>query len=127
VNATEGFAAVPGAGRISPVGETAVTGRAAVGATGTRTAEAQLLQPVAPVYPSRCEAAAGPVESVTVRFGVSRFGKVLRPSVVESTDACFEEAALSAVSRFSFAPAKRGGRAVSTPALTTRIVFRRDR
>jgi TonB family protein len=123
----EAAPALPQPGRVSGGDGLPVRARPAPGAVPAGSAEALLLRPVAPVYPSRCEAVAGEVESVTVSFGVSRFGKVVRPQVMESTNACFHAAALSAVSRFSFEPAREEGRAVSASDLTTRVVFRRDR
>jgi cytoskeleton protein RodZ len=94
----------------------------------TRRAEvvpARLTSPVSPVYPTRCESRASDEEVVTVGFGVSRLGKVVNPQVTDSTNGCFDQAALSAVARFGFEPAREGGRRVASEARTTRIVFRK--
>ena len=86
---------------------------------------AQLTVPVPPVYPTRCESRANDRETVTVRFNVSRFGKVTGPSVIDSSNACFDRAALNAVARFAFEPATRDGRPVPESERTTRVVFRK--
>ena len=86
---------------------------------------AQLTVPVPPVYPTRCESRADDRETVTVRFNVSRFGKVTGPSVVDSSNGCFDRAALNAVARFAFEPATRDGRPVPESDRTTRVVFRK--
>ena len=86
---------------------------------------ARLILTVPPVYPTRCESRAARQETVTVRFNVSRFGRVVSPAVQETSNSCFDRAALSAVSRFGFEPATRDGRAVPENARTTRVVFRK--
>ena len=98
--------------------------RAQAAPVATRVA-AELTDPVSPVYPRRCERAASEEEVVTVRFSVSRFGRVTNPDIAASTNDCFNDAALSAVSRFGFDPATEGGRAVAETSRTSRIVFRR--
>ena len=84
---------------------------------------AVLTDPVSPVYPRRCQRNAADEEVVTVAFNVSRFGRVVGPSVASTTNACFDDAALSAVSRFGFSPATEAGRAVGEAGRTSRIVF----
>ena len=86
---------------------------------------ARLTDPVSPVYPRRCQRRADEEEVVTVAFSVSRFGRVTGPSVADTTNPCFDDAALAAVSRFGFAPATEGGRAVREAGRTSRIVFRK--
>ena len=86
---------------------------------------AQLTDPVSPVYPRRCQRRADEEEVVTVAFSVSRFGRVTGPSVAQTTNSCFDDAALAAVSRFGFTPATEGGRAVREAGRTSRIVFRK--
>lgn len=80
---------------------------------------------VEPVYPSRCVSSAQEVETVTIRFGVSRSGKVLNPAVANSSNSCFDGAAVAAVSRWDFIPATENGAAVSENGRTTRVSFRR--
>ncbi len=80
---------------------------------------------VEPVYPSRCETSAAASETVTVGFVVSRYGKVTDASVVESSNRCFNRAALSAISRWDFSPATEAGRAVQSQPRTTRFTFQR--
>ena len=91
----------------------------------TEETPARLTAPVPPVYPNRCESRARDEETVTVRFNVSRFGKVTGPVVTASSNGCFDRAALAAVSRFGFEPATRDGRPVAEGDRTTRVVFRK--
>ena len=86
---------------------------------------ARLTQTVPPVYPNRCESRASRQETVTVRFNVSRFGRVVSPVVQETSNRCFDRAALAAVTRFGFEPATRDGRPVPENGRTTRVVFRK--
>ncbi|MGV6819522.1 MAG: TonB family protein [Parvularcula sp.] len=80
---------------------------------------------VPPVYPVRCESGASDREVVTVSYRVSRFGKVVGPTIAESTNTCFNRAALAAIARWNFSPAQSDGKAVASEMQSTRIVFRR--
>ncbi|MEM9234592.1 MAG: TonB family protein, partial [Pseudomonadota bacterium] len=80
---------------------------------------------VEPVYPSRCESAADASETVTVRYTVSRYGKVVSPEVTATTNACFNRAALAAISRWDFFPAEENGAAIGDSDRTSRVVFQR--
>ena len=102
-----------------------VTATAAPSVTEDDGTPARLVSPVSPVYPSRCQSAAAEEEVVTVGFNVSRFGRVTSPAVVRSTNSCFDDAALAAVSRFGFTPATSGGRNIASSGRTTRVVFRK--
>lgn len=78
---------------------------------------------VEPVYPTRCENGAAASETVTIAFGVSRYGKVSNPQVQDTTNSCFNRAAISALSRWDFEPATEAGRPVASGEQTTRVVF----
>lgn len=84
---------------------------------------AELRLTVEPVYPARCESTAQERETVTITFGVSRYGKVIDPKVVSTTNSCFDRAAIGAVSRWDFDPAQERGRTVVDGPRTTRVVF----
>ena len=114
------------AGESVAAGDAASTGDAIAAPTASRAVRtaAELTDPVAPVYPRRCRRSAAEEEVVVVAFNVSRLGRVTGPSVASSTNDCFDRAALAAVSRFGFAPATEGGRAVGEAGRTSRIVFR---
>ena len=86
---------------------------------------AVLVGDVPAVYPSRCESAAADTETVTVRYNVSRFGKVVGPEAIATTNPCFNRAAIASVSRWDFEPATENGNAVSDVGRTSRVVFRR--
>jgi TonB family protein len=101
-----------------------VTGIAAPEAS-EQTIPAAVRLAIEPVYPARCESTAAEQEVVTVSFTVSRFGKVVNPSVANSTNSCFNSSALSAVSRWDFAPARQDGMAVESAPRTSRVVFER--
>ena len=80
---------------------------------------------IEPVYPSRCESEAAETETVTVRYNVSRYGKVVSPEAVGSSNPCFNRAAVAAVARWDFFPAEEGGAAVTDSGRTSRVVFQR--
>ncbi len=66
--------------------------------------EAQLTRSVAPVYPSRCDYGAATFENVSIVFDVMTSGQTANARVVSTTNACFNDAALTAVSRWRFTP-----------------------
>ncbi|MBB4658603.1 TonB family protein [Parvularcula dongshanensis] len=99
--------------------------RAVPAVTLSTTTPARLISTVEPVYPRRCESRAADEEVVTIVFGVSTRGRVVNPDVQNTTNDCFESAALAAVARFRFEPAEESGRSVATAGRTTRIVFRK--
>lgn len=80
---------------------------------------------IEPVYPSRCENGAAETETVTVRYTVSRYGKVVSPEAIASSNPCFNRAAVAAVSRWDFFPAEEGGSAVTDAGRTSRVLFQR--
>ncbi|RFB04189.1 TonB family protein [Parvularcula marina] len=80
---------------------------------------------IEPVYPSRCESSAAETETVTIRYSVSRYGKVVGPEVASTTNPCFNRAAMAAVSRWDFFPAEEGGASVTDAGRTSRVVFQR--
>ena len=77
------------------------------------------------VYPSRCESAAAETETVSIRYTVSRFGKVVGPEVVNSSNSCFNRAAIAAVSRWDFFAAQSDGSPVADTGRTSRLVFQK--
>ncbi len=70
---------------------------------------------VAPVYPFD-SLRVGIEGAVLVSFNINSQGKVDKAVVVSSTDRAFEGPALSAVKRWNFTPATKGGLAISVPA-----------
>lgn len=66
--------------------------------------EARLIRSIAPRYPNNCARNAGEMEKVTVIFDITAEGRTANARVVNSTNACFNESALSALGRWRFDP-----------------------
>jgi len=66
--------------------------------------DAQPLVRIPPQYPTQCMRAASNLEMVVVEFDVTPEGSVVSPRVVDSTNACFNRAALRAVERWRYQP-----------------------
>ena len=66
--------------------------------------DAQPLVRIPPQYPGRCQRTARPVETVVVEFDVTPEGTVINPRVVNSSNACFNPAAMRAVERWRYQP-----------------------
>ena len=66
--------------------------------------DAQPLVRIPPQYPSQCQGRARATESVTVEFDVTPEGTVVNPRVVDSTNTCFNRAAMRAVERWRYQP-----------------------
>ncbi|MDT8449679.1 MAG: energy transducer TonB [Wenzhouxiangellaceae bacterium] len=66
--------------------------------------DAQPLVRIPPQYPQRCMARAEPRESVLVEFDVTPEGTVVNARVLESTNSCFDRAAMRAVERWRYNP-----------------------
>lgn len=71
--------------------------------------ELRIIDRVEPVYPRGCDAGAGPVETVEVMFNVTTAGRVVGEQVLRSSNACFQNAALNAVRRWTFEPHQVNG------------------
>ncbi len=70
---------------------------------------ASLSSSVAPAYPEPCAAGAAPLETVTVLFDIAVDGRPENARVIASSNACFEDAALAALSQWRFSPRMVGG------------------
>ncbi len=77
----------------------------------------RVMRPVNPIYPF--EAKADGIEGkVTLRFVVDENGNVQNPEVIKADpEGVFDEAALDAIIRYRFVPAKLGGEAVKCYAV----------
>lgn len=66
--------------------------------------DAQPLVRIPPQYPQRCMSRARGVETVVLQFDVTPEGSVVNPEVLETTNACFNRAAIRAVQRWRYNP-----------------------
>jgi protein TonB len=66
--------------------------------------DAQPLVRIPPQYPQRCMARASDSESVLVEFDVTPEGTVVNTRVIESSNSCFNRAAMRAVERWRYNP-----------------------
>lgn len=66
--------------------------------------DAQPLVRIPPQYPTQCMNQAREVESVVVEFNVTPEGTVVNVEVIDSTNRCFNRAAMRAVERWRYAP-----------------------
>lgn len=81
-----------------------------------------VILPIQPTYPQRC-ASRGLEGSVTVQFDVTASGNVINERVLRSTEPCFDQAALDAISRWKFR-ANGAGNTIATRGLTKTFSFR---
>jgi periplasmic protein TonB len=66
--------------------------------------DAQPMVRIPPQYPDQCQRSAKATEIVVVEFNVTPEGTVVNPQVVDTTNACFNRAALRAVERWKYQP-----------------------
>lgn len=66
--------------------------------------DAQPLVRIPPQYPTQCQRTARDLETVVVEFDVTPEGSVINVRVVDSTNACFNRAAMRAVERWRYQP-----------------------
>jgi len=87
---------------------------------------AKPLSQVAPTFPATCmsqmENNAAPV-SVKIGFDISARGQTENVTVLSSDDPCFNEAAISAVAGWRYAPQKIKGKPVQQPEMSVRFSF----
>lgn len=86
--------------------------------------DAQPMVRIPPQYPGRCQSRAKPVERVVVRFNVTPEGAVVEPEVIDSTNACFNRAALRAVQRWKYEPKIENNQAQPRYGVRTQFTFR---
>ena len=86
--------------------------------------DAQPLVRIPPQYPQRCQRSARLTESVVVEFNVTPEGNVVDPTVINTTNACFNRAAMRAVTRWRYQPRVVDGVAQPRFGVRTAIDFR---
>lgn len=85
--------------------------------------DAQPLVRIPPQYPSQCQRTARPIETVVVEFDVTPEGSVINVRVLDSTNSCFNRAAIRAVERWRYAPRVVDGNAQPRFGVRTAIDF----
>lgn len=78
---------------------------------------------VSPIYPRRCEPLSTGTEAVVVTYDISSRGQPVNVRVTESTNECFNAAAISAVGRWRYDPATRNGSPIPVYTRSTRFRF----
>ena len=78
---------------------------------------------VPPRFPGKCERRAAREERVTVRFDVTEKGETDNIIVAETTNSCFDRAAIDSVKRWEYHPRFLDGKPVARLGVETRIVF----
>ncbi len=66
--------------------------------------EARIVARVEPVYPRGCAMNAAAMETVVVDYRITAAGRIAGMRVSQSTNACFDDAALNAIKRWRFEP-----------------------
>lgn len=85
--------------------------------------DAQPLVRIPPQYPSQCQRTARAIETVVVEFDVTPEGAVINARVLDSTNSCFNRAAMRAVERWRYAPRVVDGNAQPRFGVRTAIDF----
>jgi len=85
--------------------------------------DAQPLVRIPPQYPSQCQRTARGTETVVVEFDVTPEGSVINARVLDSTNTCFNRAAMRAVERWRYAPRVVDGNAQPRFGVRTAIDF----
>ena len=85
--------------------------------------DAQPLVRIPPQYPTQCLRSARELETVVVEFDVTPEGSVVNPRVLDSSNACFNRAAMRAVQRWRYQPRVVDGVAQPRFGVRTAIDF----
>ncbi len=85
--------------------------------------DAQPLVRIPPQYPTQCIDRARDVETVMVEFDVTPEGNVVDPRVLNTTNPCFNRAAMRAVQRWRYNPRVVDGTAQARIGVRTAIDF----
>jgi len=88
--------------------------------------DAQPLVRIPPQYPTQCLRSARPLETVLVEFNVTPEGAVVSPQVINTTNPCFNRAAIRAVERWRYQPRIVDGVAQARIGVRTAIDFQTE-
>lgn len=92
---------------------------------GAEIIEARILERVDPVYPVNCASGAAATERVVVAYIIQGNGRVSSERISESSNDCFNDAALNAIRRWRFSPRTIDG--APRPAYDQKFSFAFDR
>ena len=87
--------------------------------------EARLIRSIGPRYPERCEQGAAAFETVSVIFDVNANGRPTNPRVTATSNDCFDDAAVAAISKWRFDPRTVGGAPRPQTNVEATLNFRR--
>ncbi|MES1944826.1 hypothetical protein PC39_11944 [Salinisphaera sp. PC39] len=87
--------------------------------------DAQPMVRIPPQYPGRCQSRAAPVERVVVEFDVSPEGQVVNARAIDSTNSCFDRAAIRAVERWKYEPKFENNRPQPRYGVRTSFKFKK--
>ncbi len=87
--------------------------------------DARLLRSIAPQYPNRCARNATDLERVTVVFDVTAQGRPTNVRVADTSNGCFDDAAISTLRRWRFEPKTVDGAARADLGKRATLNFRR--
>lgn len=118
--------ATPGEGPSLPAEtKAAPPASAPVSAAAPKVVEAKVIRNAILKYPDRCAAKAQKTESVAVAFSISAEGRPLGAHAVNSTNPCFNSAAVDAAYDMRFSPRTENGAAVVQDAKQVTLRFER--
>jgi TonB family protein len=86
---------------------------------------ARMTRSFAPRYPERCAKSAAALENVEVVFDVSAAGRPVGAQVIQSSNPCFNAAAIAAANRMQFAPRTVDGQPAIEPGQAATIRFQK--
>ena len=87
--------------------------------------DARLVRSIGPQYPARCERGAAALETVSVIFDVNVNGRPANPRVTASSNDCFDDAAVAAISKWRFDPRTVNGAPRPQTNVEATLNFRR--
>ena len=85
----------------------------------------QAIETIDPIYPRNCAATAASIEAVEVTFSVTASGRIAAEKIFQSSNDCFDNAALNALRRWRFSPQTVNGE--PRTAVSQRFRFEFDR
>lgn len=116
------LAPVASAPPAADLGEIATAGPAPA---GPQIVAASIIRAAEPVYPERCVRHAAATESVDVIFSITVQGRPVGAAVVQSSNDCFNSAAVNAASDMRFAPRRVDGKPAIETAKVVTVRFAR--